>query len=91
MATAARQASVQFDSLSQSFKGVGREWYRHKTAKPGDAVQLDNESRSVVSIVRIEQRRCGDTVYVVSGIDREYRGSPCTLFVPVTACFDPSA
>ncbi len=78
MATATRQASIQWDSFSQSFKGVGWDWYRHKTAKAGDAVQLDDENRSVVSIVRIEQRRCGAQVYVVSGIDREYRGSPCT-------------
>lgn len=85
MAKATRQASIQFDSFSQSFMGVGRDWHLYKTAKAGDAVQLNDENQSVVSIVRIEQRRCGDTVYFVDGIDREYRGSPCTVFVPESA------
>lgn len=71
--------AILFDSFFQHF--VDRYGYR-RSVDIGSVVELDNNNRTIVEIVNIADMRNGDTIYTCKGLASEYRGSPCTLFVP---------
>lgn len=72
--------AIIFDSFSQHF--VDRHGYR-RSVDVGSIVQLDNNNRTIVEIVEIADMY-GDTIYTCKGLESEYRGCPCTLFVPIS-------
>lgn len=71
--------AILFDSYCQNF--VNRRGFL-QIVSVGSVVRLDNDDRTIVEIVSIDNMKDGDMVYTCKGLESEYRGSPCKLFVP---------